>query len=53
MKMYVKGLIVNHDTKWLFAIPCGMLKAACAWEDLIHNLARPVKSLRADINEGK
>jgi hypothetical protein len=28
-----------------------MLKAACAWEDAVYNLARPVKSLRLEIND--
>lgn len=31
-----------------------MLRAACAWEDIVYNLARPVKTLRREINtEGK
>lgn len=27
-----------------------MLRAACAWEDAVYNLARPVKTLRQEIN---
>ena len=27
-----------------------MLQAACAWEDMVYNLARPVKTLRIEIN---
>jgi hypothetical protein len=27
-----------------------MLRAACAWEDVIYNLARPVKTLRLEVN---
>jgi len=30
-----------------------MLKASCAWEDWVYNLARPVKSLRTEANDGK
>jgi hypothetical protein len=28
-----------------------MLNAACAWEDAVYNLARPLKSLRIEVNE--
>jgi hypothetical protein len=28
-----------------------MLRAACAWEDVIYNLARPVKTLRLEVNK--
>jgi hypothetical protein len=30
-----------------------MLRAACAWEDVIYNLARPVKTLRIEVNHGE
>ncbi len=30
-----------------------MLRASCAWEDLIYNLARPVETLRTEVNDGK
>ena len=30
-----------------------MLQASCAWEDLVYNLTRPVKTLRIEINNGK
>jgi hypothetical protein len=29
-----------------------MLRAACAWEDVIYNLARPVKTLRLEVTSG-
>ena len=29
-----------------------MLEAACAWEDAIYNLARPLKTLRLEVNDG-
>jgi hypothetical protein len=29
-----------------------MLKAACAWEDWVDNLTRPVKTLRREVNDG-
>jgi hypothetical protein len=29
-----------------------MLEAACAWEDWVYNLARPVKTLRVEVNDG-
>jgi len=29
-----------------------MLKAACAWEDWIYNLTRPVRTLRIEVNDG-
>ena len=29
-----------------------MLKAACVWEDAVYNLARSVKTLRVEINQG-
>jgi hypothetical protein len=28
-----------------------MLEASCAWEDWVYNLARPIKSLRVEVNE--
>lgn len=30
-----------------------MLAAACAWEDWIYNLTRPVKTLRIEVNDGR
>lgn len=30
-----------------------MLKAACAWEDWLYNLTRPVKTLRVQVNDGQ
>lgn len=30
-----------------------MLQAACAWEDWVYNLTRPVKTLRVEVNEGR
>ncbi len=30
-----------------------MLAAACAWEDWVYNLTRPVKTLRLAVNEGQ
>lgn len=30
-----------------------MLDASCAWEDWVYNLARPVKTLRIEVNDGK
>ncbi|MEA2045247.1 MAG: hypothetical protein U9N48_01795 [Euryarchaeota archaeon] len=30
-----------------------MLEASCAWEDLVYNLARPVKTLRIEVNDGQ
>lgn len=29
-----------------------MLRAACAWEDLIYNIGRSVKTLRVEVNDG-
>lgn len=29
------------------------LAAACAWEDWVYNLTRPVKTLREEVNEGR
>lgn len=29
-----------------------MLRAACAWEDLIYNIGRNVKTLRVEVNDG-
>jgi hypothetical protein len=29
-----------------------LLKAACAWEDWMYNLTRPVKTLRLEVNDG-
>jgi len=30
-----------------------MLDAACAWEDWVYNLTRPVKTLRLKVNDGR
>jgi hypothetical protein len=30
-----------------------LLEAACAWEDLIYNLTRPLKTLRVEVNDGQ
>ena len=30
-----------------------MLAAACAWEDWIYNLTRPVKTLRIEVKDGR
>jgi hypothetical protein len=30
-----------------------MLRAASAWEDVVYNLARPVKTLRLEANDGQ
>jgi hypothetical protein len=30
-----------------------MLEASCAWEDWVYNLARPVKTLRIEANDGQ
>jgi hypothetical protein len=30
-----------------------LLEAACAWEDWIYNLTRPLKTLRVEVNDGK
>ncbi len=30
-----------------------MLRAASAWEDVVYNLARPVKTLRVQVNDGQ
>jgi hypothetical protein len=32
-----------------FSKDVGMYRASAAWEDLVHNLARPLKSLRVEI----
>ena len=29
-----------------------MFEASCAWEDIIYNLARPLKTLRVEVNDG-
>ena len=29
-----------------------MLEAACAWEDVVYNFARHVKTLRLEVNDG-
>lgn len=29
-----------------------MLEAACAWEDAVYNLARPLKTLRLEVDDG-
>lgn len=29
-----------------------LLEAACAWEDVVYNFARPVKTLRIEVNDG-
>ena len=35
-----------------FSKALAMLRAACAWEDVVYNLARHVKTLRVEVNEG-
>jgi len=35
-----------------FSKRVAMLRAACAWEDVMYNLARPVKTLRLAVNNG-
>jgi len=30
-----------------------MLEAACAWEDWVYNLTRPVKTLQVEVNDGQ
>lgn len=35
-----------------FSKALAMLRAACAWEDIVYNLARHVKTLRVEVNEG-
>ena len=30
-----------------------MLKAACAWDDWVYNLTRPIKTLRLEVNDGQ
>jgi len=30
-----------------------MLEASCAWEDWVYNLARPLKTLRLEVNDGQ
>ncbi len=30
--------------------PCEELRAACVWEDVVYNFARPVKTLRQEID---
>src|SRR5438270_4243289 len=34
-----------------FSNEVAMLEAACAWEDAVYNLTRPVKSLRVPVND--
>lgn len=35
-----------------FSKRVAMLRAACAWEDMIYNWARSVKTLRVEVNDG-
>ncbi len=36
-----------------FSKKLSMLRAACAWEDVVYNLARHVKTLRIEVNDGR
>ena len=36
-----------------FSKELDMLQDACAWEDWIYNMTRPVKSLRIEVNDGQ
>lgn len=36
-----------------FSKKLSMLRAACAWEDVVYNLARHVKTLRLEIHDGR
>jgi hypothetical protein len=35
-----------------FSKELSMLRAACAWEDVVYNLTRHVKTLRVEVNDG-
>ena len=54
----------THLTSWLmngrlvrqtlgFSKELAMLEASCIWEDLVYNFARPLKTLRVEIQEGQ
>ena len=45
------GLLVRKTLG--FSKQLAMLRAASAWEDLVYNLARAVKTLRVEVNDGQ
>jgi hypothetical protein len=47
---HMNGRLVRKTLGFSKRVP--MLRAACIWEDVIYNLARSVKTLRLEINNG-
>lgn len=45
---HMNGRLVRKTLGFSKSLP--MLQAACAWEDCVYNLTRPVKTLRREIN---
>ena len=46
---HMNGLLTRKTLG--FSKRVDMLRAACAWEDLVYNFVRPLKTLRRDVSE--
>jgi len=47
---HINGRLVRKTLS--FSKQKSMLEAACAWEDAVYNLTRPLKTLRREVNDG-